>query len=132
MTTEPQRPHHEVKLIARLSLGFIWIYQGLVPKLLGASPLEHEIVERSGLYLRTPELTMGLIGIFEIALGLWLVSGCRERWASLVTSVFLIVLSILVLFVEPSLLIGPFGGIVKNVALFVLAWIVWRPTPEKK
>ena len=126
------KPADRVRVTARWCLGLIWVYQGLVPKLLAAVPLEQEIVERTGLYLGSPSLTLTLVGVFEILLGLWLLSGFRERAACLVTSVFLAVLTVLVVIEEPSLLVGPFGGIAKNAALFVLAWIVWRLSPGKR
>ena len=115
-----------VKRVARLCLGFIWIYLGLVPKLLTQVPLEQEVVRRTGLYLSSPELTIRMIGVFEILLGLWLMSGFREKLACAMTSGFLLVLMVLAVIQEPMLLAGPFGGMVKNLALLVLAWMVWR------
>ena len=114
------------KRVARFCLGFIWIYLGLVPKLLTPVPLEYEVVRRTGLYLSSPGLTIQMIGVFEIALGIWLVTGFKEKLACLVTSAFLIVLMILAVMVEPLLLAGPFGGMAKNSAVLVLAWMVWR------
>ncbi|RMH18542.1 MAG: DoxX family protein [Acidobacteria bacterium] len=119
-----------VKRLARLALGGIWLYQGIVPKLLAAVPLELEVVERTGLYLGSPRATMVALGVGETLLGLWLVSGWRERAACAVTSGVLVVLSALVVIEEPSLLLGPFGGLIKNAALFACAWIVWRLSPE--
>jgi uncharacterized membrane protein YphA (DoxX/SURF4 family) len=115
-----------LKRVARLCLGFIWVYLGLVPKLLTPVPLEHEVVRRTGLYLSSPDLTIRMIGIFEIILGLWLITGYREKLACALTSGFLIVLMILAAGEEPMLLAGPFGGMAKNAALLVLAWMVWR------
>jgi uncharacterized membrane protein YphA (DoxX/SURF4 family) len=114
------------KRVARFCLGFIWIYLGLVPKLLTPVPLEHEVVRRTGLYLSSPGLTIQVIGVFEIGLGIWLITGFKEKLACLVTSGFLIVLMILAVMIEPLLLAGPFGGMAKNSALLVLAWMVWR------
>jgi uncharacterized membrane protein YphA (DoxX/SURF4 family) len=115
-----------LKRVARLCLGFIWIYLGLIPKLLTEVPLEHDVVQRTGLFLSSPAFTIRAIGVFEIGLGLWLVTGFQEKLACLVTSAFLIVLMILAVTVDPMLLAGPFGGMVKNSALLVLAWMVWR------
>jgi uncharacterized membrane protein YphA (DoxX/SURF4 family) len=120
-----------LKHVARLCLGFIWIYLGLVPKLLTPVPLEHEVVRRTGLYLFSPDLTIRMIGVFEIVLGLWLVTGFRETLACAVTSGFLIVLMVLAVIEEPMLLAGPFGGMAKNAALLTLAWIVWRIASRK-
>jgi uncharacterized membrane protein YphA (DoxX/SURF4 family) len=116
----------KLKRVARLCLGFIWVYLGLVPKLLAPVPLEHDVVRRTGLYLSSPNLTIRMIGVFEIVLGLWLITGFREKLACAVTSGFLIVLMILAVMEEPMLLVGPFGGMAKNTALLVLAWMVWR------
>jgi uncharacterized membrane protein YphA (DoxX/SURF4 family) len=115
-----------LKRVARLCLGFIWIYLGLVPKLLMPVPLEQQVVQRTGLYFSSPALTIQMIGVFEIGLGIWLVTGFQEKLASLVTSAFMILLMIFAVAVEPLLLTGPFGGMAKNAALIVLAWIVWR------
>jgi uncharacterized membrane protein YphA (DoxX/SURF4 family) len=115
-----------LKRVARLCLGFIWVYLGLVPKLLTPVPLEHDVVRRTGLYFSSPDLTIRMIGVFEIILGLWLVTGFREKLACAITSGFLIVLMVLAVIEEPMLLAGPFGGMAKNTALLVLAWMVWR------
>jgi uncharacterized membrane protein YphA (DoxX/SURF4 family) len=125
---QPESAHElrTVKRVARITLGFIWLYQGSVPKLFTKVPMEQEIVERTGLYLISPHSTIAAIGTLEILFGLWLVSGYRERLACVTTALFLLVLSVLVVIEEPSLLAGPFGGIIKNVSLFACAWIVWK------
>ena len=83
-------------------------------------------MRRTGLYLFSPVATIRALGVFEIALGLWLVSGFREKLACAITSGFLLVMVIVVVFQEPMLLAGPFGGIAKNAGMLVLAWMVWR------
>src|SRR5689334_1345096 len=113
------------KRVARFCLGFIWIYLGLVPKLLTQVPLEQEVVRRTGLYLASPAATIRIIGVFEIGLGIWLITGFQEKLACLVTSGFMVILMILAVIQEPMLLAGPFGGMAKNSALLVLAWMVW-------
>jgi uncharacterized membrane protein YphA (DoxX/SURF4 family) len=122
----------KLKRVARLCLGLIWVYLGFVPKLLTPVPIEHDVVRRTGLYLSSPDLTIRMIGVFEIVLGLWLITGFRERLACAVTSGFLIVLMILAVMEEPMLLAGPFGGMAKNAALLVLAWMVWRIASLKR
>ncbi|MGF1485456.1 MAG: DoxX-like family protein [Opitutales bacterium] len=118
--------------LSRLILGFLWVYQGLVPKLVAFAPLERDIVERSGLYLGSPALTMQYIGVVEILLGVWLLNGWALHAACLITTGLLVGLSIAVVIIEPSLLVGPFSGIIKNVALLALAWIACQPSQEPK
>ena len=115
-----------IKRAARLCLGFIWIYLGLVPKLLTPVPFEQDVVQRTGLYWSSPSATIRAIGVFEIGLGLWLITGFRERLACIVTSGFLVALMLLAVKQEPLLLAGPFGGMAKNAAVLLLAWIVCR------
>lgn len=121
-----------VKRVARISLGLVWLYQGLIPKIFTLVPLEREIVERVGLFLNSPQFTMRMIGIVEVLFGLWLISGYGERLACITTTLFLIALIIPSLIEEPSLLLGPFGGIIKNICLFCCAWIVWYLAPYSK
>ena len=118
-----------VKRVARISLGFVWLYQGCVPKIFSLVPLEQEVIERVGFFLVSPQFTMRMIGIVEMLFGLWLISGYRERLACVTTTLFMLVLAILVIIEEPSLLIGPFGGLIKNVCLISCAWIVWHLAP---
>ncbi len=112
--------------IARIGLGLVWFYQGIVPKLLFPMEFELDIIERSQLYLHSPELMIILVGIGETSIGLWLLSGYRERFACLFATAFMLLLQVIVVFIEPTLLIGPFGGIAKNIGLIALAWIVWK------
>jgi uncharacterized membrane protein YphA (DoxX/SURF4 family) len=109
---------------ARLALGLVWLYQGIVPKLLFPLAFELSIVERSHLYLHTPRAMLFGVGLFEAGIGLWILSGYRPRLAAWSATAFMLLLQSLVLLIEPSLLLGPFGGIIKNIGLVALAWIM--------
>jgi hypothetical protein len=66
-----------IKLMARISLGLVWIYEGLIPKILfhSAHPEQIELVRRSGIYWHTPELTLILLGDAQILAGAILLIG---------------------------------------------------------
>ena len=117
---------YRILTIARIGLGLVWVYQGIVPKLFFPMEFELDIIERSQMYLHSPRVMIFLVGIGETAIGLWLLSGYRERFACLFATSFMLLLQVIVVFIEPSLLIGPFGGIAKNIGLIALAWIVWN------
>jgi uncharacterized membrane protein YphA (DoxX/SURF4 family) len=119
-----------VKTVTRTTLGVLWLYQGTVPKLIAVMPLELDIVERTGLYVVSARWTIAMVGIVEVILGLWLLSGYRERLSCLVTTLFMVVLEVLVVMEEPSLLLGPFGGLTKNICLVACAWTVWYLSPR--
>lgn len=112
--------------LCRMSLGLVWIYQGIVPKMLLPLEFELDIIQRSRMYIHTPEVMIFLVGIAEAGIGVWLLCGYRERFACLTATVFMLLLQTIVIFIEPSLLVGPFGGLTKNIGLIALAWIVWR------
>jgi len=114
-----------MKLVARSALGLIWLYLGLFPKLLWRVPEEIRVVERTGLYVVSPPWTIAAVGMLEVVCGLWLLTGWRERAAVAFATTFMMAMMIPVVLVEPSLLLGPFGGLVKNLALAACAWIVW-------
>ena len=44
-----------VRIICRLALGVVWLYEGLIPKLLFVRQDQIGLVERSGLFIGTPE-----------------------------------------------------------------------------
>lgn len=119
-------PAERIKFVARSALGLIWLYLGLFPKLLRQVPEEVAIVERTGLFVVSPAWTIAAIGVLEIVCGIWLLTGWQERTAVLFVSVFMVAMMLPVVPVEPALLLGPFGGLAKNLALLACAWIVWE------
>jgi hypothetical protein len=123
--TTPNAAPQRIKLVARTALGLIWLYLGSVSKWFWQVPEELAIVERSGLFVVSPAWTIAAIGAAEVACGIWLLSGWRERAAVLATTGFLVGLCVPVVAVDPGVLLGPFGGLVKNLALLACAWVVW-------
>ena len=114
-----------VKTAARLSLGFVWLWEGLVPKVLHPSALQIEMVRRSGWWAGSPEETLYWLGIAMIPAGLAIMSGIRERLAVLVATLSVLVLMVLVVGTNPAALHDPFGGLAKDACLFVCAALVW-------
>jgi len=124
--SQEANPLYQILTIARIGLGLVWVYQGVIPKLFFPMEFELDIIQRSQLYLYSPEVMIFLVGLGESTIGLWLLSGYRERFACLFATAFMLFLQVIVVFIEPSLLIGPFGGIAKNIGLIALAWIIWK------
>lgn len=114
-----------IKTAARLSLGLVWIWEGLVPKALFPSDLQIEMVRRSGWWWGSPEQTLYWLGIAMIPAGLAIMSGVWERAAALVSTLAVLVLMVLVITSNPAALHDPFGGLVKDACLFTCAALVW-------
>jgi hypothetical protein len=113
------------KVIARTALGAVWVYEGLVPKLLFTTQHELDLVARSHLYWPTPRATLVALALGEILGGLWLLTGRAERVAAALSVVLIAFVASACAAFEPSLLYHPFGAISKNLGLVGCAAVVW-------
>ena len=120
-----------VEKTARVALALVWLYEGLVPKILFATPHEIDLVARSHLYWPTPRAMLVFVGLCEIAGGLWLLSGRATRAAAALCAALVLVVSAACAVLEPGVLYHPFGGLSKNVALLACAAAVYRLAPLK-
>ena len=114
-----------IKTTARLSVGLVWVWEGLMPKVLFPSAMDIEMVRRSGWWWGSPEQTLYWLGWAMIPAGLAIMSGIWERAAALVASLSVLVLMVLVIWTNPPALHDPFGGLVKDACLFTCAALVW-------
>jgi uncharacterized membrane protein YphA (DoxX/SURF4 family) len=120
---------HVAKTSARIALGLVWLYEGLVPKLLFLRDDELALVARSGLVWRTPAWTLLVMGVAQILVGLWLIVGWSERTAVLVATAWMIILIFLVAAGNPGMLTDPYGALVKDFCLIACAATVWLLSP---
>lgn len=67
-------------ILVNLTLATIWIYQGLIPKILFNNTGEIEILRQSGLFSGYEENILTFIGIAEIAFGLSLIFIQRKHF----------------------------------------------------
>ncbi len=116
-------------LISRLSLGLVWFYEGLVPKLLFVRPDQVELVRRSGLYFGTPEFFLQLLGAAQVVFAIWLLLGIRERLAVAIATLGMWILIVLVAMANPSMLTDPYGALIKDLCLTACAYTVWSLAP---
>ena len=120
-----------VNATARISLGLVWLYEGLVPKILflHSHPEQIALVQRSGLFWHTAEITLILLGIAQALGGLVLIIGWAERLAVMTATVTMFVLILLVATGNPAMLTDPFGALAKDVCLVACAITVWVLAP---
>ncbi len=105
----------------RVTLAAIWLYQGLVPKLLVADSGERDILRSSGLFPGSERHILTVVGLLEIGFGgLLLICWHRPRLL-IVNVVALVVLAIGALFSQPSLFTRPFNPATLTVALTALS-----------
>ena len=122
----------QIKLTARLAVAFVWLYEGLVPKILCPSALQIEMVRHSGWWWGSPEQTLTVLGLAMILAGILLALGWKEKLGQLVATLSVLVLMVLVIWNHPPALYDPFGGLAKDACLFACSWTVWRLSGHTK
>lgn len=109
-------------LLARLTLGVIFIYHGLVPKLLMQNATEMRLMDVHGL----PHSLIATAGAGEIILGLAILLLRRQRWPLWLALAALVLLLVDVAIFAPALLSEAFNPLTLNLAAGVLCVIALR------
>ena len=123
---------NETRIVCRIALGLVWLYEGLVPKLLFIRGDEIDLVRRSGIVLGTPELTLQLLGLAQVVFAFWLLVGFAERLAVAIATVGMTALIVLVAAGNPGMLTDPYGALIKDLCLIACAYAVWTLQPLKR
>jgi uncharacterized membrane protein YphA (DoxX/SURF4 family) len=111
---------------ARFGLAAMWIYQGLVPKLLAP---EGEVAILDGAGVPNADLVVAVIGVCEILFGLIFVFASKARWPYLVTALLMIPLAVGAWVAQPSLFGLPFNPFALNVLALALGLVGYQTLP---
>ncbi|MDQ2665077.1 MAG: DoxX-like family protein [Gemmatimonadota bacterium] len=114
-----------VHACARLALIVIFLYQGLVPKLLYRHASELRMLSNAGLPADTGGRVLIAIGIVEVALGAALLLRWRARWPIVVILALMPVALIGVAIFSPTELVRAFNPVTFNIAVAALAGVAW-------
>lgn len=96
----------------------VWFVNGLFCKVLGFVPRHEQIVSR----ILGADYSVGLtktIGIFEIALAVWVLSGIQSRMSARVQILLVVVMNVIEFVLAPDLLLWG-----KTNAAFALAFVL--------
>lgn len=109
--------------ICRLSLATLWLYQGIVPKLLG--PHEDELTMNQSIqpFWLSPEQISLWAGIGEVIFGLLILFFYKKRGIYIWNNIALIGLFLATLFLTPQFVISAFNSFTLNLAMIALGWI---------
>jgi uncharacterized membrane protein YphA (DoxX/SURF4 family)/demethoxyubiquinone hydroxylase (CLK1/Coq7/Cat5 family) len=119
-------PAWVVPLILRVGLGFMWLYEGLVPKWLWPSQAEVEIVARTGMIPVHIPLFLRFLGSVEAVLGLMVLVGLGTRGMAVLQVGLLGVFTAIVGWTSRAYLADPLGTLSKNLALVGSALALYR------
>ncbi|MFD2718303.1 DoxX-like family protein [Hymenobacter monticola] len=114
-----------IMALVRFTLGFVWIYQGVVPKLLFPDTGELRILQGAGFSAGAAHGVAAAVGVGEILFGLlfWLLPMDRLRPVYWLNLLGLMVLGAGALFSQPAVFVAPFNPLTLNLALMALAGV---------
>ena len=119
----PNSERASVNFAARCGLALVFIYHGLVPKIIWPSEIERQLVE-----LHHLDFPVGLLstvaGILEVALGVSILMFRRSLIPIYLAAVTLALLLIDVAVVFPALLVKAFNPVTINLVSILLCYIV--------
>lgn len=110
--------------LIRAAVAAVWLYEGLWCKLLGGQPRELAVVEAvPHLPPRVAARFLQGLGLVEVALGVWALSGWTSVSCATVQTLLLVALNASGLRWARHLIHDPAGMVVKNLAFLMLAWV---------
>jgi nitrate reductase gamma subunit len=132
MQTSPPDPHlsvpghiafDRIRLMANTTVAGIWIYQGLVPKLLGPHPDELAMAAAFGVPAEMQTPVSYIAGGLEILFGIVLMALPRRAWPHLASASAMAGLLVFVVLYAPAYLWGAFNPVVMNLASIALSLV---------
>ena len=117
-----------VYAVARVAIASVWIWHGLVPKLLFQAIDERRMLAEAGL----PIAVLPWFGWAEILFGIAMVVGWRWRWMFGVNIVLMVAALLSVALRSPEYLTAAFNPVTLNICMIALAivgWVVAKRVP---
>ena len=109
--------------LARVTVALVWVYHGVVPKLLGPHRDELHLAAIHGLPADHLSLLLKVSGALEVVFGVVVLAFWRSRWPFVVSAVALTVLLVDVAVVAPEYLLGAFNPVSLNLSVISLSII---------
>jgi uncharacterized membrane protein YphA (DoxX/SURF4 family) len=112
-----------IHLLARGAIAFVWLYQGIVPKLLGPHADELAMIFQAGISAANAPLAVQAIGGVEVIFGLTMLLSFHKRWHFLLTIGLMIVAAASMAIRSPQFLLAAFNPACLNLLMIALALI---------
>jgi uncharacterized membrane protein YphA (DoxX/SURF4 family) len=118
-------------VVVRLTIGFVWIWHGMVPKLLFRDPNEQIMLTQAGL----PISLLPLVGVVEVTFGVVMLLALRQRWLFLLNAGVMLLALAGVAVRSPQYLWQAFNPVTLNVcvtALSLIGFLVGKRIPSAR
>lgn len=112
---------HALPSLARLAVSLVWLVFGLFFKVLRLVPRHEQIVARI-LGPRVAPVMTRLIGIGEISVAVWMMSGLFAPWCALFQTLMVVTMNAIEIWKARDLLLAPTPMVLGNSLLLALAW----------
>ena len=110
-----------VHVLSRVAVAFVWIYHGLIPKLLGPHRDELYLASLHSIPDSYLPVLLKATGVFEIIFGFIVLLFWRSRWPFVVSIALLTFLLIDIAIIAPEYLRGAFNPVSLNVSVIALS-----------
>jgi hypothetical protein len=110
--------------LLRAAVASVWIYEGVWCKLMTRSSLELEVISAMPYFGRNGyAIALKMLGVFELGLAAWSVSGALPLMCAVVQTVLVLGLNTNGLLFARSIIHEPLGMVVRNFSFLVLVWV---------
>ena len=116
-------PLQQVNIVSRVLLGFLFVYHGLVPKILWLSTAEVHLVDVSGIGI-SATLISPLAGVLEILLGFAIVVLRKLDFLIYAAAASLLGLLAYVAVMSPGFLVEAFNPVTTNILGMGLCYLI--------
>lgn len=111
-------------LLIRIAIALVWLYEGVWCKLLDRMPHQVEVVAAHPLFgPGSARAVLKAIGLVEVALAVWVLSGWQPIYAAMAQTVLLVGMNANGLLFSRHAIPDPGGMVFKNFAFIVLMWV---------
>lgn len=115
---------NKMKLAARLSLSFLWIFTAITSAFF-AREEGFEILARGGLSGPLAEISLYSGSILDALIGIWLLIGKRLDRCYFIQLWVIIVYSVLLTIIDADFWLHPFGPLTKNIPILVMIYFLY-------
>ena len=118
-------------LVLRMIMASVWLGMGLGAKVLGLVPRHREIVARILGEAHADVITV-MIGVSEIGMAVWILSGIRCRLCGMIQIGLVVVMNLLEVVLARDLLLFGAGNLLVAVGFVAFVWFAMSKCPGKQ
>ncbi|AOA58532.1 DoxX-like family protein [Acinetobacter larvae] len=123
-------PQQQILKLINYMLAALWVYQGLLPKLIFTNPVEIAVWQWLGLSVQQATWAGQASGVIEILFGLAIIF-IRHRFMHYLSIFGLCGLLVLMVMLMPSSLVAAFNPVVMNGAMMALSVVALAVYPSE-